>query len=121
MRPPLRTLAVLAIVLACGRGNAVELDDAAAKQLFNAKGCNACHATQEMRIGPPYVAVAARYAADPREERVALLATKILEGGAGAWGYVPMISNPSLSREDAERVARWILALQPPREPAPAK
>lgn len=116
-----RTLGALALVLACGRGVAADLDDAGAKQFFNAKGCNACHANNEMRIGPPYIAVAARYAAEPRDERIALLAAKIRAGGAGAWGTIPMISNPSVSQEDAERVVRWIFTLTPARESTPAK
>lgn len=92
-----------------------DLDAAAAKHFFNDRGCNACHGLDEQRIGPAYQVVAARYAAeyatDP-SDRIEKLAMKIRFGGAGAWGVVPMISNPGVSDEDARAVARWILSLQ---------
>lgn len=96
-------------------GKAPELDAASAKTFFNAKGCNACHAVDEYRIGPSYRMVSARYASEG-VARAGLLAAKIREGGAGAWGVVPMISNPNLTQDEAESVARWILGLpaQPP-------
>lgn len=112
---PKRRILAAALLVACGSGGALaaDLDDAAAKHLFNAKGCNACHATGEMRIGPPYVAVAARYASEPRDERIGKLAAKIRFGGAGAWGSVPMVSNPNVSPEEADAIARWIMSLPP--------
>jgi cytochrome c len=108
--------ALAALALAHGlaapaaRAQDAPLTDAEAKQLFNTAGCNACHAVDEMRIGPPYRAVALRYAGAP-SENVDWLATKILVGGAGSWGSIPMVSNPRLSARDARAAARWILAL----------
>lgn len=90
------------------------LDDVSAKTLFNERGCNACHETDEMRLGPPYRAVAARYSEDFKinpDARVAALGLKIRVGGAGAWGNVPMISHPAMSEAESERIARWILSL----------
>lgn len=87
--------------------HASELSDTEAKHFFNAKGCNACHGTYEIRIGPSYQIVAMRYEATL--ENVDRLAMKILFGGSGAWGTVPMISNPSIAPEEAQSLARWIL------------
>jgi cytochrome c len=74
--------------------------------------CDECHAIQEVRIGPPFQAVALRYSAEGRaaEER---LARKIINGGAGNWGNVPMVANERVSLDDARAIAHWILSLAP--------
>ncbi|MEP7245807.1 MAG: hypothetical protein ABI885_19325, partial [Gammaproteobacteria bacterium] len=62
------------------------LTDADAKKLFNARSCNACHAVDEMRIGPPFRAVAIRYRQGSPQiapETLDWLALKIRTGGAG--------------------------------------
>ena len=73
--------------------------------------CDECHAMKEARIGPPFVAVAARYATegDAAVNRVAL---KIINGGAGNWGAIPMVPNERISMDDARAIARWILTLR---------
>ncbi|TDU31288.1 cytochrome c551/c552 [Panacagrimonas perspica] len=94
-----------------------ELDAAQAKKLFNARGCNACHGAEEQRIGPSYQVIAMRYSGEYATDAVGLvekLATKIRYGGTGAWGMVPMISNPTISQVEAESISRWILSLKPP-------
>jgi cytochrome c len=75
--------------------------------------CDECHAIQEARIGPPFQAVALRYSAEGPgvEER---LARKIINGGAGNWGNIPMVANERVSLEDARAIARWILSLASP-------
>lgn len=96
---------------------AAELDAAQAKTLFNTRGCNACHGAEEQRIGPSYQVVSMRYSGEFAADPVALiekLATKIRYGGAGAWGMVPMVSNPSISQAEAESISRWIMSLKPP-------
>jgi len=74
--------------------------------------CDECHAIQEIRIGPSFQAVALRYSVDKSaaEER---LARKIINGGAGNWGNIPMVANERVSLEDARAIARWILSLAP--------
>ena len=74
--------------------------------------CDECHAVQEVRIGPPFLAVALRYSAEGpgAEER---LARKIINGGAGNWGNIPMVANERVSLEDARAIAHWILSLAP--------
>ena len=110
--PDRRILAALCLAAIALPAGALEYDDASAKAFFNLHGCNACHASAEYRIGPPYDAVGARWANDP-EGRVQILAAKIRYGGAGAWGMVPMISNPRITPEEAEAISRWILAKRP--------
>ena len=72
--------------------------------------CDECHAVSETRIGPPFLAVASRYSAEG-DAAVERLARKIINGGAGSWGAVPMVPNERVSLEDARAIARWILTL----------
>ena len=72
--------------------------------------CDECHAVNEARIGPPFLAVAARYPSRD-DATVNRLALKIINGGAGNWGTIPMIANERISLEDARAIARWILTL----------
>jgi cytochrome c len=72
--------------------------------------CDECHAIQEIAIGPPFRAVALRYAPD-RAVAAERLARKIINGGAGNWGTIPMVPNERVSLEDARGIARWILSL----------
>ncbi len=76
--------------------------------------CNACHAVNERLIGPPLLAVAARYgAALDRQRTVEVLAEKIRLGGGGNWGIVPMVPNADLSVEEARSLVLQILSLKP--------
>lgn len=84
---------------------------AEARQFFSQHHCNACHEVDEARIGPPYRAIAAVYP-DASESTIEKLGTKIVQGGAGAWGVVPMPSNPEVTPRDARRATRWILGLR---------
>ncbi len=72
--------------------------------------CDECHAMKEARIGPPFLAVAARYATE-RDGAVNRLALKIINGGAGNWGTIPMVPNERISMNDARAIARWIVEL----------
>ena len=76
------------------------------------KHCDECHSVDVQRIGPPFIAVAARHRAEGAAA-VEPLAQKIIHGGAGNWGNVPMIPNERVSLEQARQLAKWILSLEP--------
>ena len=97
-------LIVGALLLPVVAAAAARADDA---DFAKAKKCMNCHAIDEKRVGPPYRTVAARYANDQAAQ--ARLARKIREGGSGAWGVVPMPSNPDVTQADADRLAHWVL------------
>lgn len=78
--------------------------------LLEKSRCDACHTERQALIGPPYRAIAARHAAQD-DVMVEVLARKIVLGGGGNWGVVPMVPNEHVSLEDARRMARWILSL----------
>lgn len=76
--------------------------------LAKAKNCMACHAVANKLVGPAYKDVAAKYAGQKDAE--AKLATKIMKGGSGVWGAIPMPANPQVSEADAKTLAKWVLA-----------
>ena len=81
--------------------------NAAAIALFNKHSCNACHGIDRKIVGPGMQEVARRYAA--RADRVEYLGAKIVGGGAGVWGAIPMPPQ-SLPKADADSIARWVAA-----------
>lgn len=87
--------------------------------LFEANDCSTCHGRHERVVGPSYREIAERHASLPRREAVEALVEKVLEGGVGAWGPVPMPPHPELTRTDAASLVRIILDT-PPGEPLPA-
>lgn len=79
------------------------------KALVDASDCRTCHHPTNKIIGPAHTDVAKKY--DFTEANVKLLATKIIEGGSGVWGDIMMNPHPSVSQEDAEKMARYVLSL----------
>jgi cytochrome c len=80
--------------------------------LLRENSCHNCHALDEPRIGPPYRAIAMLHRSRSATMRE-VLAQKIVHGGAGNWGTVPMVANHDISPEEARAMARWILSLPP--------
>ncbi|SFD99729.1 c-type cytochrome [Paracidovorax konjaci] len=78
--------------------------------LATAKNCMACHAVDKKLVGPSYKDVAAKYAG--QKDAVDKLAAKIMKGGSGVWGPVPMPANAQVNEADAKKLAAWILTLQ---------
>ncbi|MCV2355724.1 c-type cytochrome [Paucibacter sp. B2R-40] len=76
-------------------------------ELAQKKNCMACHAIDKKIVGPAYKDVAAKYAKD--KDAVAKLADKIVKGGAGVWGPVPMPANGQVSPAEAKVLAAWVL------------
>jgi len=76
--------------------------------LANAKNCMACHAVERKLVGPSYKDVAKKYAAN--KDAVDLLAGKIVKGGSGVWGAIPMPANPQVNEADAKKLASWVLS-----------
>jgi len=76
--------------------------------LAQAKNCMACHAVDRKLVGPSYKDISKKYAG--QKDAAAMLAGKIIKGGAGAWGAVPMPANPQVSEAEAQRLVTWIMA-----------
>ncbi|MFB0914749.1 MAG: cytochrome C', partial [Burkholderiaceae bacterium] len=67
--------------------------------LAKSKNCMACHAVDRKLVGPSYKDVAAKYAGDAAAADK--LAAKIMKGGSGVWGAIPMPANPQVSAAEA--------------------
>ncbi|MCU0419926.1 MAG: DUF1080 domain-containing protein [Cyclobacteriaceae bacterium] len=77
--------------------------------LINGSDCKTCHNEKVKTIGPSYVEVAKKY--DFTEGNVTLLVGKVINGGTGVWGEVPMTAHPDLREEDATKMVHYILSL----------
>jgi len=80
----------------------------AGKQLIAKSDCLGCHNETDKLVGPAYVEVAEKYTASD----IDYLAGKIIKGGSGVWGEVPMSAHPSLSQDDAKEMVSYILSLK---------
>ena len=72
--------------------------------------CTSCHMVERKIVGPSYADVAAKY--ESTEENITMLAKKVIAGGVGVWGEVPMAAHPGLTEEDAKDMVRYILLLK---------
>ncbi len=82
----------------------------ASPDLAQKKNCMACHAVGQKVIGPSYKEVAAKYAG--QADAVAKLVPKVMKGGSGVWGAVPMPANPQVTEAEAKQLVAWILTLK---------
>ena len=96
-----------AAALAAGLA-APALADEAGEKLLKDKGCTACHANDKKVIGPAYKEVAKKYKGDAGA--AAKLAEKVIKGGQGVWGPIPMRAN-KVSDDDAKKMVATILAM----------
>ncbi len=129
MKKVFGTLAAVVVLMACGGGTekkateetatptATAANDLSANPdyqkglaLVAGSDCLTCHKTSEKNIGPAYKDVAAKY--ENNEENIKMLATKVIKGGAGVWGAIPMTPHPQIKEEDAEAMVKYVLLLK---------
>lgn len=130
MKKVFATAAVIALIVACNNGDSSKPAEDAAKPeapkteslsdnpdykkglaLIGQSDCLTCHKIDEAINGPSYRQVAEKYA-DQAPAIIPQLAEKIIKGGSGVWGSVPMLAHPNLSQEDAEAMVKYILLLK---------
>jgi len=107
-----KEVAATATTAATTSGNALSDNPDYQKGLALVAGsdCLTCDKTSEKNIGPAYKEVAAKY--ENTEENVKMLAGKIIKGGSGNWGAIPMTPHPQLKEEDVEQMVKYILLLK---------
>jgi cytochrome c len=88
----------------------VALPAVANQDLAQKKNCMACHAVDKKLVGPSYKDVAAKYAG--QKDAADKLAVKIIKGGVGVWGQVPMPANPTVTPAEAQQLVSWILSVK---------
>jgi cytochrome c len=99
-----RALIVLASALA------VAAPAFASEALLKANNCMACHAIDKKLVGPAYKDVAKKHGGNVADADK--LAQKIIKGGSGVYGAIPMPANPKVSEADAKAMATFILGLK---------
>lgn len=80
-------------------------DEALAKK----KNCMACHQVDKKVVGPSYKEVSEKYKG--QADAPTMLVEKVIKGGTGVWGKVPMPPNPAVSEDEAKALVGWILSL----------
>jgi cytochrome c len=128
MKKVLGTIVTVVALFACGGNKESKTGDAAATAststsslsdnpdyqkglaLVGKSDCLTCHKVNEKNIGPAYKDVAAKY--ENTDANVKMLAEKIIKGGSGNWGAIPMTPHPALSQDDAEALAKYVLLLK---------
>ena len=84
-------------------------------ELIGASDCTTCHRLNKessgAAIGPAYSEVAAKYApaADTTIDR---LVKKIISGGSGIWGTIPMTPHPALKADEVKTMVTYIMTLK---------
>jgi len=84
------------------------------ESLVKANDCKTCHHPVNKIIGPAHTDVAKKY--EFTEANVKMLAQKIIKGGSGVWGQIPMTAHVDVSEADAEKMARYVLSLDGEKE-----
>ena len=116
---------LFALIYACGgQGNQENTDNSQTqsntkaeakqehkgKELIAKSDCSACHADKSKLVGPSYADIASKY--DNTEENHKYLADKIVKGGSGVWGDVPMTPHPQLGESDLKEIVDYIFTLK---------
>ena len=79
-----------------------------AKHLIATNDCAACHHERDNMIGPSFIKIAQRY----NSKDIPMLTKKIINGGQGNWGEIPMTAHPGLSELEASEIAHHILKMK---------
>lgn len=99
----MKTSILVAVVAALASSSAMANAD-----LAKAKNCMACHSVANKVVGPAFKDVAAKYAGQKDAE--AKLVQKVIKGGSGSWGAVPMPANAQVSEAEAHTLVKWVLS-----------
>lgn len=98
--------AAMALALTAQANAAV--DAAKANELAKAKNCYACHSLDKKLVGPAFKDIGAKYKGN--KDAQATLAKKVIGGGGGVWGPIPMPPNP-VKEDEAKLLVEWILSM----------
>ena len=99
---------ILVAIAALATGFAISTPAMADMALATAKNCMACHAVEKKLVGPSYKDIATKYTG--QADALDKLSSKVLKGGSGAWGPVPMPANAQVNDAEAKKLVAWILA-----------
>lgn len=84
--------------------------DATGEKLIAKSDCIGCHKIDKKLIGPSYLDIANKYPSN--DKNISYLSDKIIKGGSGVWGAIPMAAHSTIKKEDAKKMVKYILALK---------
>ena len=103
---------IITVVAAAALGLAAQanaaVDAAKAQELAKTKNCLTCHMVDKKLVGPAFKEIAKKYKGDGAA--VGTLSNKVMNGGSGVWGAIPMPPNP-VSKDETKLLVEWILSL----------
>ncbi|MFV8369754.1 c-type cytochrome [Flavobacterium sp. LB2R40] len=80
------------------------------EKLIAKSDCVGCHKMDKKLIGPSYLDIAKKYPLN--DKNINYLSGKIIKGGSGVWGAIPMSAHASLKKDDAKSMSKYILTLK---------
>jgi cytochrome c len=127
MKKTILLLSLVALISSCGNNKESKSDSASkpaeetsAKaenpevekglNLVAKSDCLTCHQIETKATGPAYMEVAAKYPSN--DAVIDSLSDKIIKGGSGNWGTIPMVAHPQISKDDAKAMVTYILSLK---------
>lgn len=91
-------------LMIAGGAMAADMPDLAKKY-----GCTNCHKIDKKMVGPAWQAVADKYKGDAGAAEA--LSIKIVKGGKGAWGPIPMPATAKITDPEVSELVTFILGL----------
>ena len=76
------------------------------ESLVKGTDCMSCHKVDAKLVGPSFQDIASKYT----EADLDVLAQKIIDGGQGNWGNIPMTPHAGMSKDNAKLMVQYILA-----------
>ncbi len=78
--------------------------------LADKNACLNCHSVEKKMVGPAFKDVAAKY--KDRKDASAYISEKMVKGGTGVWGAIPMPPMAQLKADEVQAMTKWILELK---------
>lgn len=91
------------------RKTTIEIQSSAGEKLIAKLDCVGCHKLDKKLIGPSYLEISKKY--PNNDKNINYLTNKIIKGGSGVWGSIPMAPHASLKKEEAKSIAIYIVSL----------
>jgi cytochrome c len=76
-------------------------------EMYKTKNCFACHRIERTYLGPSFKSIATKYAGE--KDADVKLTKRVIEGGSGSWGNVPMPAQTQVTQAEALALVRWVL------------
>jgi cytochrome c len=86
-----------------------EVQTSEGEKIMAKQDCATCHKIDKKVIGPSYLDIAKKYPMN--DKNISYLSDKIIKGGSGVWGAIPMAPHATLKKDDAKKIAKYILSL----------